>query len=125
MIDYLAENVEPDEQILVYGHEAHYYFLAGRYYSWPFVQLYPGQAGGDGGRTLAKRVRDTPPAVIVRGMQRLKGVPYLPRYTPELESEIRRSYAPDGSAFVRRPPPAGEAPGRFYSEILRPVKPRE
>ena len=50
VIDYLHESAAPDEEILVYGHEAHYYFLAGRYSSWPFVQLYPGQAGGDGGQ---------------------------------------------------------------------------
>jgi hypothetical protein len=124
VIEYLRRSTTPDEEILVYGHEAHYYFLAGRYSSWPFVQLYPGQAGGDGGRALAARVRGAPPAIIVRGMQRLKGVPYLPRYTPALESEIRRSYAPDEGVFERFPPPAGDAPGRFYIELLRPREPQ-
>jgi hypothetical protein len=124
VIEYPAEEIAAQESILVYGHEAHYYSLAGRYSPWPFVQLYPGQAGGDNGRTLASWVRDAPPAAIVRGMRRLKGVPYLPGYTRELEAEIHRSYVPDDGVFERHPPPVGKAPGSFYIEILRPAKPR-
>ena len=68
LLSYIDNEVAPEEPLFVYGHEAHIYFLAGRYFPWPFVQLYPGMAGGDGGRQLSQLLLRLRPPIVVVGV---------------------------------------------------------
>ena len=117
-VEYLREEIDPDEPLLVYGHEAYLYFLTDRYYPWPFVQLYPGQAGGDEGAALAELLVSDPPARIAKGMMSFPGLPRLPEYVPLLASEIRARYRDDLQLFRRFPPPAGEVPDPRQFKVM-------
>jgi hypothetical protein len=122
-VEYLREEIDPDEPLLVYGHEAYLYFLTDRYYPWPFVQLYPGQTGGDEGAALAELLVSDPPARIAKGMMSFPGLPRLPEYVPLLASEIRARYRDDLQLFRLFPSPAGEVPDpRQFKVMIRRYK---
>jgi 4-amino-4-deoxy-L-arabinose transferase-like glycosyltransferase len=112
LVEELRASVPAGAPLFVYGNEATLYFLADRYFPWPFPQLYPGQEGGDGGRALAERLRRERPRVVVRGITSWPGLPPLPNYTPELVAELRRGWEPDPTAFARGllPGEAGQTP---------------
>ena len=119
-VEHLQETVAPDERLLVVGHEAHYYFLADRYYPWPFVQLYPGQAGGDGGLALARLLESEPPKRIVKGELRFKGIPFLTDYAPHLAARIVDDYEVDPEVFTRQVPAEARPPHFSTFGVLRP-----
>jgi hypothetical protein len=124
IVEYIDETLEPDEQIFVYGHEAYYYFLTARYYPWPFVQIYPGQVGGDRGVRLARSLAKRPPAIIVRGMMDWPGVPKISSYAKALSAFVAGNYAMDPSFFVNHPPPVGATPPDWAISLLRHRAPR-
>jgi 4-amino-4-deoxy-L-arabinose transferase-like glycosyltransferase len=101
LVEELRASVPAGEPVFVYGNEATLYFLADRYFPWPFPQLYPGQEGGDGGRALAELLRRERPRLVVRGITSWPGLPALPSYTPALVAELRRGWEPDATAFAR------------------------
>jgi len=117
VVRFAREEVGQGAPLFVYGHEAWVYFLADRYPPWPFAQLYPGQAGDDGGRALVARLEREPPALIVRGDA---GIPSLPGYTPQLARWVRERYEPDPRVFERHPPRAGGLPPPSLALVLRP-----
>jgi hypothetical protein len=115
----IDETLEVDEQLFVYGHEAYYYFLTGRYHPWRFVQIYPGQVGGDQGLRLAQTLAQRPPALIVRGLLEWPGVPGVSGYAQALSAFVAGNYAIDPSFFVQHPPPAGAVPPSWSIAVLR------
>ena len=121
IVDYLQDELEPHEKLFVYGNEAYYYFFAARYDDWPFCQLYPGQAGGDGGRALADELSLDPPAAVVRGVVDWPGLPSLANHTPILARRLRAGYVRDDEVFARYPPAAGNAPPPSFVAVLRPI----
>jgi hypothetical protein len=124
IVRYVDEKLGPDEQLFVYGHEAYYYFLTGRYHPWPFVQIYPGQVGGDRGVRLARTLAQRPPELIVRGLMEWPGVPAISGYAKALSSFVAGNYAREPSFFVRYPPPAGVVPPDWAVSVLRRREPR-
>lgn len=110
------------EPFFVYGDEAQLYYLSDRYPPWPFVWLYPGMEGGDGGKALADALRRDPPKLIVRGMSDLPGLPSLPSYTREIEAFIDQNYAVD-AGFFERNPGRGPEPPKWLIQVLRPRQP--
>lgn len=118
VVDFIDDVSAPDDGLLVYGHEAYYYFFARRFSSWPFAQLYPGQAGGDGGRALARLLIQKPPRVVLQGRIELPGLSYLPHYAPVLHAQIRALYSRDRSVFVRFPPSVGRPPGERAIQVF-------
>ena len=123
VVRYIEDEVGEDESLLVYGHEAFYYFLTGRFYPWPFVQLYPGQAGGDKGRSLAEMLASDPPRLVLQGMIAFPGMPYLPDYAPLLDSQLHARYTRDMGVFRRYPPKAGRAPRKYALAMYKPRYP--
>jgi len=121
VVRYVAETLDPDDRFFVYGNEAHLYFLTGRFYPWPYSQLYPGQAGSDRGAALAALLRAEPPDLIVRGrVESFAGLPSIPSYAPLLEAQVRRQFARDATFFERYPPPTGIVPPRWDFSLWRP-----
>jgi hypothetical protein len=118
VVNFIEEVLAEDEPLFVYGHEAYFYFLTGRYSPWTFSQLYPGQSGEDGGRKLASILSRDPPLFVIEGFLRFPGVPALPDYAPILHHWIERHYEPDSTAFDRYPP-AGPLPMRLRVLRLR------
>jgi hypothetical protein len=116
VVRYVSDEVAPDESIFVFVHEAHYYFLTDRYSPWPFAQLYPGMAGGDGGRALAALLEREPPRLVVRGQGRTPGLPTLHEYAPAVPAWVHRNFVPDITAFVRYPLLVPKA----YATVFRP-----
>jgi len=124
VVNFLDANLGPGEQLFVYGHEAYYYFLTGRYHPWPFVQIYPGQVGGDRGGPLAKTLAQRPPELIVRGLMDWPGVPAISSYAKDLSVFVMGNYATEPSFFVRHPPPTGALPPAWAISVLRHREPR-
>ena len=116
IVNLARAELEPGDPLFVYGHEAAFYFLADRFTTWRFAQLYPGQVGEGGGRELADHLRAHPPAVIVRG---LAGTPPLDTYTPELLSWVKGNYEVDTRVFEAYPPPVDFVPPRWMVAVLR------
>ncbi len=119
----IQREVPPGAPFFVYGHEAHVYFLADRYSSWPYAQLYPGQTGPGRGRAVVQRLRSEPPRLIYRGMLGWPGTPWLPGYAPALHRYLRAHFEKDEGFFARHPPPAGAPPEHFVAGVLVPRKP--
>jgi hypothetical protein len=118
VVRFISDELRSDDRLFVLGHDAQYYFLSGRFHPWRFVQLYPGQEGGDGGRELAELLEREPPALIVTGTLRIPGVPTLSEYAPELDRWVAGRYEFDPRAAQRYPPPAGWP--RSLVTVLRP-----
>ncbi|MBW2280781.1 MAG: hypothetical protein JRG76_00665 [Deltaproteobacteria bacterium] len=114
----IQRRVPPGAPFFVYGHEAHVYFLADRYNSWPYAQLYPGQTGPGTGRAVVKQLRREPPRMIFRGMLGWPGTPWLPGYAPALHRFLQIRYEEDTAFFERHPPPAGSPPEHFVAGVL-------
>jgi len=123
ILAYLDENLAPDDLLFVYGHEAYYYFLTGHYYPWPFLQLYPGQAGGDDGVSLVGLLRRHPPKFVVRGVMDWPGVPSIRSYTQAVQPYLGYHYAADARLFESHPPPAGGEPPDWMLQVLRGRRP--
>jgi hypothetical protein len=119
IVRYVQEEIAPGEPFFVYGHEAGYYFLADRYSPWPFAQLYPGQAGAEGGRALVELLERDPPRLIVRGLLSWPALPSLPSYAPRLDAWVREHYEPDPGLAERHPLPPGVDPPRGAVSVLR------
>jgi hypothetical protein len=120
VVRYLQDEVAEGEALFVYGHEAYYYFLAGRFSPWPFSQLYPGQAGGDAGRALSELLEREPPKRIVSGMLSWPGMPPLPGYTSLLVEHLQDRFEVAPDVFRRYPPPGGRVPPGWTVTVLRP-----
>ncbi|MBW2399951.1 MAG: hypothetical protein JRG80_11850, partial [Deltaproteobacteria bacterium] len=124
IVNFVEAKLGPGDQLFVYGHEAYYYFLTGRYHPWPFVQIYPGQVGGDRGRQLAQTLARRPPELIVRGLMDWPGVPAISSYAKDLSVFVMGNYATEPSFFVRHPPPTGALPPAWAISVLRHREPR-
>jgi len=116
IVSLARAELEPGDPLFVYGHEAAFYFLAERFSTWRFAQLYPGQVGAGRGSELAEYLSANPPELIVRG---LAGTPPLDSYTPELLSWVLEHYAVDGAVFESYPPPVDYTPPRWLVAVLR------
>jgi hypothetical protein len=110
MVKAISEQVAPHEQIFVYGHEAHFYFLTGRFFSWPFAQLYAGQTGGDRGETIARLLEAEPPNMILMGILHWPGIAPIESYAPILSKYVKFNFQPDRRFFRRHPPPTDGVP---------------
>jgi hypothetical protein len=119
IVRFVTDEVPEDAPFFIYGHEAFYYFLSGRYSSWQFSQLYPGQAGGDNGQALTDYLKRDPPPMVIQGFLNFPGVPRLPSYTKVLFDYLRATYEEDDRVFRRYPPASGSAPGRHWIQLLR------
>ncbi len=119
VVETVQRDVSPNEPLFVYGHEAYYYFLSDRYFPWPFSQLYPGMAGGDGGSRLSARLRETRPLVVIEGVGSWPGTPRLASYAGHLKTTLDGMYRDDTEATA----PAGELPPRWVFGLLRPRVP--
>ena len=120
IVELIVAEVPPGASFFVYGHEAHVYFLTGRYFDWPFPQLYPGQVGENGGAQIVKRLERDPPKVIVRGMQYWPNMPKAYEYAPRLDRWIRDRYRRDEAVFAKWPlPPGAVEPMPLWMSLLR------
>lgn len=120
IVELIIAEVPPDASFFVYGHEAHVYFLTGRYFAWPFPQLYPGQVGENGGAQIVKRLEQDPPKLILRGMQYWPDMPRAHEYAPRLDRWIRDHYRRDADVFAARPlPPGAVEPEPLWMSLLR------
>ena len=119
IVRYLDRELAPGEAFFVYGHEAYYYFLADRYFAWPFAQLYPGQEGADGGQAVVELLERDPPRLIVRGMLNWPALPVLPRYAPRLHAFVSERYELDPPVWAGVAPPGGEIPSPGVIAVLR------
>lgn len=120
LVEMVSEELAEGERLFVYGHESHFYFLTGRFYPWPFSQLYPGQAGGDGGRALARLLVEKPPKLVIQGVQEWPGVPTIGSYAPAVGAQIGVRFRRDATFFERHPPEGGEPPLDWVVSVLRP-----
>ena len=121
VVRHVAGTLDPTDRFFVYGNEAHLYFLTGRFYPWPYSQLYPGQTGGHRGAALAALLRAEPPVLVVRGRTgSFAGLPSIPSYAPLLRAQVRRQFVRDEAFFERHPPPTGIVPSRWDLSLWRP-----
>ena len=123
LVTYVSQHVQPGDHIFVYGHEAQLYFLTGRFYPWPYSQLYPGQEGGDGGVTLVKLLRRVRPKLVLLGVLTWPGVPDLKEYAPKLDEYIRWNFDPDENFFIDHPVPGGKIPPDWVISVMHPIPP--
>lgn len=114
VVSYVEAEVPEDRPLFVYGHEAYFYFLTGRYFPWRFVQLYPGMAGADQGRALARLLQQLRPRVVLQGVLEWPGMAPIEGYTPALRATIHRLYAIDRGVFRRFPPRGAPPEGREF-----------
>jgi hypothetical protein len=119
VVRFLIDELPEDAPLFIYGHEAHYYFLSGHYFSWPFLQLYPGQAGGDEGRSLTAMLTLDPPPFVIQGFLNFPGVPNLTTYTPVLHEFLKARYELDDRAFERYATASGKPPNRYWLQLMR------
>ncbi|MDP6243281.1 MAG: glycosyltransferase family 39 protein [Myxococcota bacterium] len=114
----IRAEVAPGAPIFVYGSEAYYYFLADRYGTWVFPQLYPGQTGTGGGEEVIERLRRDPPHLVVRGRLRVGGLPDIREYAPVLNRYLKERYVKDQNFLAHRAVPKRAKRGQ--PTILRP-----
>ncbi len=122
VVRFVSEETQEGDPLFVYGNDAHYYFLTGRFFGWPFSQLYPGQAGGDRGRRLAGVLHRKRPEYVIRGILSWPGLPSIPAYAPFVERYIRRHYGPDRRVFERYPVPEVGRPPGWVIAVLRDAR---
>lgn len=121
VVRYVRDELDPGDRLFVYGSDAQYYFLAERFYPWPFLQLYPGQTGGAHGAELLKRLREKPPELVVRGMQRWPGLLQIVHYAGLVDRHIRVCYREVDDLWARYPLPLeGHPPPNWALQVLRP-----
>jgi len=121
LVRVVSRELGPDDPFFVYGHESQLYFLTGRFFPWPFSQLYPGMVGRDGGQTIADMLATNPPRYIFQGIIDWPGLPAIPEYAPVLAEEIGRSYGHDTRFFERHGlPPGVESPPSWIAAALQP-----
>ncbi len=121
VVKYVTAELEQGDALFVYGQEAEFYFLTGHLFPWRFAQLYPGQAGGDGGRSLLEVLRREDPPLVIRGMMGWPGLPSLPDYVPHLDRYLSRRFRVEPEVFERYPLPEGnEAPPWWLLSMMRP-----
>jgi len=120
VVEYIERGESTGERVFVYGNAAYYYFLADRYYPWPFVQVYPGMVGGEHGMGLASALVDRPPALIVKGTLAWPGMPAVPSYAQALNAFVERGYRPYEGFFDVESLPVDEAPPSWAIEIRVP-----
>jgi len=118
VVRYVRDEVAPDEGLFVWVHEAQYYFLADRYFGWPFVQLYPGMTGDREGRALAQQLVAAPPRLVVRGLLGIEGIPDPDDYAPNLARAVESLYRSEPRVFERYPP-AGPVPPEWLVKVMR------
>ncbi len=121
VVETVSESVPAHQQIFVYGNEAQFYFLTGRFFPWPFSQLYQGQEGGDGGAALAALLSRLRPAVVLAGLMDWPGVPTIDSYAPQLSEFIESHYSHAWAFFEFHPPPQGAQPSYLAFKVLRPA----
>lgn len=105
LIHRIQEEIPEGEPFFVYGHEAHWYFLADRYTPRRFSQLYPGMTGDETGELLAELIHESQPRLIAQGVLRWPGMPDVPGYTRKLKRAIRHRYQLDEEAIEDPPDP--------------------
>jgi hypothetical protein len=121
VVRYLEDETRAGDHVFVYGQEAYYYFLTGRFFPWPFDQLYPGQTGAEGGSELVALLEREPPVFVVHGIAReFAGMPSIPSYAPHLHAYVRSHFVRDDGPFARYPPPGGFPRRRWIAHVLRP-----
>ena len=121
VVDYVTAELDEGDALFVFGQEAELYFLTGHFFPWRFAQLYPGQAGGDEGRSLLGLLQKAQPPLIIRGMMAWPGLPSLPDYVPQLDDHISENFRVEADLFERYPlPPGTEAPPWWALLLLRP-----
>lgn len=120
LVRSISREIPPGDPLFVYGIEAHFYFLSGRFFPWPFSQLYPGQVGPDGGALLARRLAEAAPAFVVRGVASWPGVPDVAAVAPRVAEELRRRYRPDPTFFEDQGG-ALSRPAPWVVEVWRPL----
>jgi hypothetical protein len=120
VVEFLIHRIDETEPLFVYGQEAQFYFLTGRFYPWPFFQLYPGQTGAGGGAELVAMLERTPPEFVVRGVLGWPGVPQFSEYAPVLDRYIADRFERDAGFFADHPSPTGIAPPDWVVAVLRP-----
>jgi hypothetical protein len=106
-------------RLFVYGHEAYYYFLSDRFAPWPFVQLYPGMTGEDGGKALVEALDSAPPDIILKGL--IAGWPGLPdvnSYAGALKDYVFTHYQPTTRPFSDGIGPDAPPPPPWLFEVL-------
>ena len=116
LVETVQRTIPPGEPLFVYGHEAYYYFLSDRYFAWPFSQLYPGMAGGDGGKRLAAVLQETRPRLVLEGVASWPGMPRLENSTADLKATLDVMYRHDDREEIA---PAGELPPRWVFGLRR------
>jgi hypothetical protein len=112
VVRYVEDEVPPGGPLFVYGHEAYLYFLSGRFSPWPFSQLYPGQAGRDGGRRVIEALEAADLQVAILGNAYFPSVLPLKSYTPLIDAYLTERFAPTDEPYERFPSlPGGDPPG--------------
>ncbi len=119
LVQTVRQSVPEGEPLFIYGHEAQLYFLTGRYFPWPFTQLYPGMAGGGDGRVLSQILVEERPQWVVQGVTHWPGMPTLTEYTAKLVATIERDYVRATKAMFLARPPQGTIPPSFILQLWR------
>jgi hypothetical protein len=125
VVEFVTHQIDETEPFFVYGQEAQFYFLTGRFHPWPSFQLYPGQIGAGGGAELVAMLERTPPKLVMRGVLGWPGIPQLADYAPVLDRYIADRFERDASFFADHPSPTGIAPPDWVVSILRPRTARQ
>lgn len=121
IVKHVTAELDEGDPLFVYGQEAELYFLTGHPFPWRFAQLYPGQAGGDDGKSLLAVFRSQEPPLVIRGMMGWPGLPSLPDYVPRFDQYLGQNFRAELDVFERYPLPKGsEAPPWWVLSILRP-----
>jgi hypothetical protein len=120
VVDFVTNQLEETDRLFVYGQEAQFYFLTGRFYPWSSFQLYPGQIGPRGGVEIVTMLQRSPPKLVIRGVLGWPGVPQLADYAPALDRYIAARFEPDARFFVEHPSPTGIAPPDWVLSVMRP-----
>jgi 4-amino-4-deoxy-L-arabinose transferase-like glycosyltransferase len=121
IVRYVSEEVPEGGRLFVFGVEAQYYFLTGRFFPWPFSQLYPGQEGGDQGAEIVSRMLLRPPGLILRGRMDWPGLPEIQDFAGALNQHVNERWQLDRRVFERHPIPGGHAPPYWWNlALLRP-----